>query len=305
MILERLVRETGITAPVLAQIIKTASHRYKTYHIKKKSGGSRTISQPTPQVKYLQRWVVKNLILVLPVHNSVTSYKRGMGIAENARRHSKYNYLLRIDFKDFFPSIKAEDVRGLLHSDFEKLSSLGFDEADIELVVSITCRFGSLSIGAPSSPAISNAVLFEFDKRIYEYCERNQLVYTRYADDLCFSTDVPNRLSEVLQFVKDDLVRHSLPKLFVNVDKTIFTSKKRRRAITGVILTPTGILSVGRKKKRALRSMIFSYRSGILKPSELMYLRGYLSYARSVEPDMLARLRKKYGDEVLEKIMTT
>lgn len=302
MILEKIAFETGVSSEVLAQVIRTASHRYKSYLIKKKSGGTRVISQPTPQVKYLQRWIVRNVIGLLPVHSAVTSYRDNMGIATNALMHAKQKYLLRIDLKDFFPSITAQDVDQLLRNRNDVLSTLSLDDFDRYLIVSLVCRYGSLTIGAPSSPAITNTILFDFDTRVSAYCASHSIAYSRYADDLCFSTDVPNVLSQALEFVKSDLHQQQSPKLIINDEKTIFTSKKRRRVVTGVVITPAGKLSVGRKKKRSLRTMIFRFCQGKLESAELDYLKGYLAYAQSVEPELIVRLRKKYGPEIIDKI---
>ena len=122
MILERIARETGVSVDDLSIIVRTASRRYKTYFIRKRTGGRRVISHPTPEIKFLQRWMIRNLFGALPVQHAVTSYREGLGVAHNARLHANQNYLLKIDFEDFFPSIGADDVRSLLlaHStDFE------------------------------------------------------------------------------------------------------------------------------------------------------------------------------------------
>lgn len=302
MILDRIAGETGVSIDDLSVIVRTASRRYKTYSIPKRTGGRRTINHPTPELKFLQRWMTQNLFGVLPVHHAVTSYRNGVGIAHNARLHASQNYLLKIDFADFFPSISAEDVRSIMVA-----HSMKFDPQltndDITVVVETVCKNGALTIGAPSSPALSNAILYDFDLFVFEACQARHVVYSRYADDIFLSTDEPNRLSNLLEVIRAKLAEGGSPVLRINEDKTVFTSRKRRRVVTGLVLTSDCRLSIGRKKKRQIRSMIHSYENDDLAVDEVSYLRGYLAFVNSVEPDFLDRLRQKYGTELLDQIM--
>ena len=302
MILERIARETGVSVDDLSIIVRTASHRYKTYSIPKRTGGRRIISHPTPELKFLQRWMTRNLFGVLPIHHAVTSYREGVGVAHNALLHASQNYLLKIDFENFFPSISAEDVRSIMIT-----NSANFDpqltNADIEVVVETVCKNGALTIGAPSSPALCNAILYNFDLFVFETCQAQRVVYSRYADDIFLSTDEPNRLSDLLETIRAKLAEGGRPVLRINEDKTVFTSRKRKRVVTGLVLTSDCRLSIGRKKKRQIRTMIHLYRNNGLADGEVSYLRGYLAFVNSVEPEFLNRLKRKYGDELLGQIM--
>lgn len=302
MILERIASETGVSVDDLSVIVRTASHRYKTYTIPKRTGGRRTISHPTAELKFLQRWMTRNLFGALPVHQAVTSYRSGIGVAHNARLHVSQNYLLKVDFVDFFPSISAEDVRSMMVAHSAKFDSQLTND-DIDVVIETVCKDGALTIGAPSSPAISNAMLYEFDLFVFEACEAQHVVYSRYADDIFLSTNEPNRLSTLLEVIRAKLAQGGPPVLKINEDKTVFTSRKRKRVVTGLVLTSDCRLSVGRKKKRQIRTMIHLYRNHNLAVGEVSYLRGYLAFVNSVEPEFLDRLGQKYGSEILDQIM--
>ena len=89
MILEQIEKETGVSTDKLLKIVKTASHRYQTYRIPKRTNGFREINHPTPQLKFLQRWLNRNIFSQLPVHDAAFAYKRGVGITNNARLHYK------------------------------------------------------------------------------------------------------------------------------------------------------------------------------------------------------------------------
>lgn len=302
MILEKLSNETGVSIAKLTVYANSAHHRYKTYKIRKRSKGWRKISQPSREIKFIQRWLNKNLFAFLPVHDSVYSYKQNLNIKDMAVLHAPCNYLLKLDFEDFFPSLTKDDVRVLL-SNKANLNEVQLSEEDMEFVLKIVSRYGALSIGAPSSPILSNALLFDFDKIIVDSWSEKGLIYTRYADDLIMSTNEPNLLESVQKFIHADLLNRKHPSLILNADKSVFTSRKRRRVITGLTLTSDRKVSIGREKKRYIRSLVFQYSNEKLKQAEISYLRGYLSYVISVEPVFIERLRKKYGSKIIDQLM--
>lgn len=303
MTLRKMALEMRVPVSHVLAIAETASHRYKTYRIAKRTGGSREIAHPAIELKSLQRWVADNILSKMPVHDSVYSYRAGRGIRDHAELHKKQNYLVRIDFKDFFPSITAKDVARLLIENRTKLPS-SFTAEDVRNICKIVCRNGRLTIGAPSSPAISNAVLYSFDKHWSRVCMQRKIVYSRYADDIYLSTNVPNILGPTFSEIRSDLASREWPKLTINRRKVVFTSRKHNRNVTGLTLTSDRKISIGHDKKRALRSQVFKFSQGKLSEKEASYLRGYLSYVKSVEPSFIMKLRKKYDPTVIRRIMT-
>ena len=302
MILERLSAETGVGVEEIMVIVRSASYRYKTYTIPKVTGGQRKISQPTAAVKFIQRWLARNVFSHFPVHDAAQAYKHGANIGANARIHVKQNYLLKVDFENFFPSIKDDHVLSLVDAGREKFDPALSDE-DIEVIVKAVCKDGELTIGAPSSPVISNVLMYDFDRELAEECLRRRVRYSRYADDIALSTDKPEELAELLKFVRSLLKKPGRPLLTINPNKTVFTSRKRLRRLTGIVLTSDREVSIGRRAKRKLRSMIFQYSLGQLSAAEASYLRGYLAFVKSIEPDVISRLELKYGSAVLPRIM--
>ena len=302
MILERLSEETGVGVEKIRVIVKSASHRYKTYTIPKRDGRRRKISQPTPAVKFIQRWLCRNVFSRFPIHDSAQAYKEGANIGANARIHVRQNYLLKVDFENFFPSIKGYDVSSLVNGSREMWEP-ALTEEDIEVIVKAVCKDGALTIGAPSSPMISNVLMYDFDRELSEECQRRRVRYSRYADDIVMSTDEPGELAELLKFVASLLKKPGRPLLIINHNKTVFTSRKRLRRITGIVLTSDREISIGRRAKRKLRRMIFRFSLGQLSAADVTYLRGYLAFVKSIEPDVISRLKLKYGSEVLTRIM--
>src|SRR5205814_2285809 len=92
------------------------------------------------------------------------------------------------------------------------------------------------------------------------------------------------------------------PRLRVNDSKTTFTSRKRKRVVTGLSLTSDGKLSVGRTKKRHIKSLVFKVLNASVTEDEIAYLKGYLAFARSVEPGFVERVMAKYGADNIRRI---
>lgn len=277
-----------------------ASRQYRRYTIPKRTGGTRTIYQPSKELKSYQRYISKKIFQKLPIHESVYSYRKNVSIKDLAEKHKNDRFLLRIDFKDFFPSIHGENIREFLTDN--KNLPFRISDKEITLINLLICKGNSLTIGAPSSPIISNTILFEFDKDINEYCKSEEIKYSRYADDLYFTTNAPDRLKNVLEFVKKYKFKFNM-KLKINEKKNIFSSKKSKRVITGLSLTTENKVSVGRKQKRYIKSLINSFKYNNLEDKELNYLKGYLAYLKSVEPEYIDLLSKKYSEELIRKLL--
>ena len=302
MLLQRLAKITGLSETHIAKLARTANHRYRTYQIPKRKGGVRTIDHPSKHLKFLQRWLVRNIFTYAPVHSSVYSYKEGTSIREHARLHVNSKYTLRIDFRDFFPSIKSADIQVLLDNNGEKFP-FQLTKRDIRVILSLSCKNDKLTIGAPCSPAISNAIMYDFDKHWSLRAKRLNVIYSRYADDIYFSTNRPGILSKILSELREDLAMRNSPRLMMNNAKTILASRKRKRVVTGIVLTPDRKLSLGREKKRQIRTLVFLFSKGQLDRDRAKSLQGLLSYASTIEPLIMTRLRKKFGTETIKKIV--
>lgn len=285
-------------------LLLTAPSRYKVHEIEKRNGrGKRTIAQPTAEIKALQRVMLSEYVSKLPVSDAATAYRKGVGILHHASLHTKNSYLLKLDFKDFFSSIKDTDF--LKH--LRKYSDLSPEDAKLLTSLFFWRPKGQrgliLSIGAPSSPAISNTVLYELDTAIAKYCSAHGVTYSRYADDLAFSTSEPKVLSAVYRAVSDLCSNLRYPKLELNEDKTVFTSRKYRRQLTGLVLSNDGKASLGRDRKRLIRATADRYKKDQLDTDELNRLRGWIAFAISVDPEFVESLERMLGEEKLHKLM--
>jgi len=307
-ILKILSQKLFVSENELSRYIKSAPYRYKKYTIPKRNGnGTRNIAQPSKELKFIQKKALQDLDIIksLPIHESAMAYRKKISIKNNAEAHKESSYLLKMDFANFFPSIKPIDLITHIEQQESEINLSAEDKQVISSLFFYRQRRNSplvLSIGAPSSPFISNTLMYDFDMRINSYCLNLNITYTRYADDLAFSTSTKNILFDVPDFIQNYISEFQSPWLFINRNKTTFLSKNCNRHITGLVISNDGKTSIGRKKKRAIRSMIYNYSKGKLSPSEESYLRGYLSYCRGVDNNFLTKLQEKYGESYLNLI---
>jgi RNA-directed DNA polymerase len=204
-----------------------------------------------------------------------------------------------LDLTDFFPSIVADDFISYVSA--LPTAFNGWTDQDVQCVSRLLFRNQRLTIGAPTSPALSNALCFGIDVAITAMSEAKEIRYTRYADDLFFSSDAPNVLGTVLSEVEGILQAAAIPKgLRLNKAKTIHSSKKRNRQVTGIVLGSDGKPHVPRAYKRTIRSMI--HRFAGLGEQEKTSLAGMISYVIGHEPSFTNSLIKKYGFEVFKTV---
>ncbi len=300
---QRLLEFSPFSERELAILIVSASARYKTHRIAKRHGrGTREISQPTSEVKYIQRIVANRELNHLRVHSAATAYRAGLSILDHAQPHAGGRYLLKMDFKDFFPSLGMGAIARRLSIE------TGYSDLERWILCRILTKFDRrtekfhLAIGAPSSPLISNFLLFEFDQAMSDFCSSLDVRYTRYADDLAFSTQSRDVLRIVEAEVGNELLRQPHLGLRVNTDKTVHTSMKHRRTLVGLTLTNAGNASIGRVAKRELRVLLHRASIGELPLDEYAVLRGRLSFASAIDADYIGELLAAYGFNKIQDV---
>lgn len=300
MLLKYLSERLLLEKSYIEELANTASVRYKQYFIPKRNGGLRSILHPAKELKTLQRVIHEDVLTRLPVHKAAHAYRKGLGLRKHASVHSTSHYMLRMDFKNFFESISAEDIENFF-SENSLLISSEWGKEDTLLLRKIVCYKSSLTIGSVTSPTISNAICYELDLIVDRLCLSKGVKYTRYADDLYFSTDKPNVLKEIEKNIHIVVSKLRKPNaLKINNSKTHHSSKKNKMSVTGLVITNDGQVSIGRDKKRKIRSMVHQWET--LNGKERKYLVGYISYCVSIEPEFINTLCRKYGADVISTI---
>jgi len=298
-----LVAGTGLTERDIRKIISNAPRRYKEYTIPKRTEGVRWIAQPARELKALQRVLEREYLSRLPVHNAAMAYRSGRSIRDNALAHVENGPILKMDFKDFFPSIRVADWesychdRGLFPDRLERHQA-----SQILFHKSKGTGHLRLAIGAPSSPHLSNILMYEFDALLTSLAQRDYVVYTRYADDLTFSAKRTGYLTRVQASVRQAIRQIRWPRLIVNDTKTVLATRQYHRQVTGLVLTNDNKVSLGRDRKRELSAGVHYAKRGLLEKEAAAALAGQLSFANSVEPQFIHMLERKYGRDILEKL---
>lgn len=300
-----LAVELGLGNRASEQLIRTAPERYAHFTIPKRKGGDRDISQPASELKIVQRILIDRLLKRLPVHPAATAYADGTSIRENAARHAENGPIKKYDFENFFPSLTeyawisyCERNEICDHANAIALGRLFFMRPP-------NGRILRLSIGAPSSPIISNILLYQFDRLIAERVGEHYVTYTRYADDMTFSAKRTGYLNSVSGILRKTLSEIESPTLRLNKDKTVTATSKYRREVTGLILTNEKRVSLGRDKKRQLRAAIHHFLNGKLTIDQAVKLAGHMAFAKDAEPEFYTRMERVYGTEALAKLKLT
>tara|TARA_B110000902_G_scaffold197787_1_gene224411 strand:+ start:651 stop:1811 length:1161 start_codon:yes stop_codon:yes gene_type:complete len=241
---------------------KLSKKRYTSFSIKKKSGGERNIHAPVNGLKHILRPLNIILNCVSEPHFKATGFVPGKSIVDNAKQHVGKNYVYNIDLKDFFHSFDRSWVKyGFMIKPF----NLGKEKEELAFLLASICTHPFeideeiktvLPQGAPTSPTITNILCVKLDKRLNGLAKRFGITYSRYADDISFSsqTNVFNKedfLEELHRIIKDQ-------KLEINPSKTRLQQKGYRQEVTGLIVNNK--VNVNSRYIKQLRNWLYLWK---------------------------------------------
>jgi len=247
--------------------VKSTQSKYIEFEIPKKSGGTRKILAPAPGLKLLQRKLASILNEALEL-DGPTGYRHishgympKLGIVSNALNHRSRHLVFNTDLQDFFPSIHLGRVRGLLIKD----ERFNLNPAVATIVAQIACCDGKLPQGSPSSPVISNLMARMMDIKLVRLAKKEGCTYTRYVDDITFSTNKKNFPPSIavknvgehaweIGLNLSNVVKSS--GFSVNSKKTRMQYKDSRQVVTG--LTVNRLPNVSQDFKRSVREKAYS-----------------------------------------------
>lgn len=231
----------GISKKLISAIAMRPDKYYRGFEITKRNGKKRTINAPRVFLKTIQRYILDCILTPIAPHEAACGFRRGSNCATGAVRHLQRPFLWNIDLKDFFPSIKQFHV-------IKAFTEIGYPGSAASLLSSLTCLDGSLPQGAPTSPALANLIFYSADVQIAEAAKAGKIVYTRYADDLSFSSMEP--INEVFRREVTQIIQAA--GFHLNPKKSRLMGPKCGRQVTG--LTVNEKLSIPREKRRQLRA---------------------------------------------------
>ena len=232
--------------------------KYYSFEIPKKNGKPRIISAPTTSLKILQHKLNCILSIIFTPKLSSHGFVKGKSIKTNASIHVKSKYVLNIDLEGFFPSINFGRVRGMFMAYPYYLSP------PVATVLSqICCYNNELPQGAPTSPIISNMICAKLDSQLLDLAKQNKCLFTRYADDITFSTwkkRFPKTIADTDETTNQIHVGDDLNNIIknngfsINNEKVWFRARDRRQMVTGLIVND--FVNVTRKYKNQVRAML-------------------------------------------------
>jgi RNA-directed DNA polymerase len=227
--------------------------QYKEFAIPKKKGGSRKILAPNDELKSIQKKLNEYLqnyyYWIKPSEShgfTINPYEniKTCNILENAKPHVGKKHVLNLDLKDFFPNISAKSVYKIFKSEYFRFD----DEIAILFTLLLTYK-GNLPIGAPTSPVISNFICLKLDQELLTFANNHKLTYTRYADDLTFSSDDlidTNSVEEIKKLIINNNFQ-------INQKKVRLSRNSSKQTVTGIIVNEKpNIDRVYLKKIRAM-----------------------------------------------------
>lgn len=241
----------SIPAKTLAFLLyKLPPHaKYTDICLSKKSGGTRHIKAPERRLKELQKQLSQVLYAceheIAENHGDRRSFgfEKGKGIYDNAKDHCNRRWVFNLDLLEFFPSINFGRVRGY----FLKNLDFQLDPKIATLVAQIACHDNSLPQGAPSSPVISNLVCGSLDFRLSKLAKRNFCNYSRYVDDITFSTNMAEFPDDIAskdangEWSASTVIEKKIKDcgFYLNVKKTRMAYYHSRQTVTGLVVNKT------------------------------------------------------------------
>jgi S1-C subfamily serine protease len=287
-----LLTHLGLSQKELKKIWWYRSRMYQHFSIAKGTGQLRLISAPDRRLKILQSKLAPLLDQLYRVRHPVHGFVPKRSVKTNAEAHGDRRFVVNLDLQSFFPTITENRVRGLL-------CAIGVDFRVAEIVARLCCVDDHLPQGAPTSPVLSNMICYRLDKDLLEIAKAARAIYTRYADDISFSSYQPpaplfeGAVPAVGRFSPEVLaprVRQAFSTngFAINPDKAHYADRNSRRIITGVKINAG--LNVDRRYIRNVRAVLHSierlglqdaeakYASKSGKGSLASHLRGKISY---------------------------
>lgn len=269
---------------------------YVTFAIPKRSGGKRLIMAPKRRLKSIPRKLLQLLVEKLPVSDYAHAFRRGRNIRTGAEPHVGTKFILKLDLKDFFPSVTAARVRGLLIAygySFPVATTLAVLMTESERQpVEVDENIFHVPVGprhcvqgAPTSPGLCNAMLLRLDRRLAGFAKKNGLNFTRYADDLTFSGEMDRAAANKFRIAISRII--SDEGFAVNTAKTRLMGRGARQSVTGVIVNQT--LGLSRQERRLLRAAAHQLRTKAaattITPAEF---HGKVAYLAMLNPTQAA-----------------
>ena len=279
------------------------TQEYKSFPIRNK-----LILNPSNKLKKYLRFLNSFVFDYASVNTDVVhSYRRGKNAYTAVLKHANSKYFFQTDIQSFFYSITAQDIENVLDENLSDVPICDISAYKHQLLNLVTVN-NALPVGFSTSPSISNTCLFSFDNDLESYCLKKEIIYTRYSDDIILSSKDDN-LFDIQDVVTEKLNFYFNNRFQLNPYKTKHTHKGKKIKLLGMVILPSGKVSVDMKVKKQLEVLLHFYINDKEKFSDylerlydgnLSTISGQLNYINTVDKSYLNKLRKKYGNFVVD-----
>ncbi len=277
----------------LKRILQLENIDYNAYHVFStySKGKLRTITSPSIELKERQRWILRNILEKVELENCVHGFLKGKSIKTNAQCHINKEEIMCLDIKDFFPSISSKDVNNIF-------LSLGYEEEIVEWLTILCIHNNKLPQGSPTSPYLANIRFKQIDRKLMKLAKDNNITYTRYADDLTFSTN--EEIEPFFDRINEIVIKNGFE---INEKKKHVMKGNYRKMVTGLVVKDD--VKIPKYFKKKLRQEIhYCKKYGVTQHLENIgktdainfkeYLYGKAYYVKMVE--------KEYGESILRQL---
>lgn len=288
-----------VRSKMLAFTAKFMSNEVNKHEITTNHGQKRrTIYAPTPKLKMMQTRIREQLILPLPLPDHVHGFVPGKSLVTNASAHVDSGLIINIDLKNFFPNIKSGRVysfwQWLVQAPLDRSQMTKDQKKLVWVLAQLTSFDGHLCQGFVTSPDIANHVAWKLDRRVSALATQNGFRYTRYADDLTFSTKAYDGNCEwLIKAVREIAAEEGFT---VNEKKIAIMRGHRRQTVTGLIVNRDARTKeplpprISRYDIRRIRA-ICDKGAGTRSPEDQSYVEGWIAYIESVKPELAQKLK--------------
>jgi len=266
---------------------------------------------PASQMLYDFHTFLNSILLqTIVINRCVFSYKKNTSVYDMVYLHKDNKYYFKTDIKSFFNNIDDNLIKNSLIENDDNFP-IGTQEY-LPHIINILSYDDKLPIGFVTSPTISNIVLYKFDDIIEKYCEENNIIYTRYSDDLIFSTNDRTKLKDLEVKIENTFKNLYDDKFLLNEEKTKYLDKTKKVKVLGLIITPDGHITVDKTKKENIKQLLYFYKNDKMKFRLLLDEKyngkfskayGMLNYISDIDKSFIGYLRKKYGNFIVDKFL--
>ncbi len=241
-----LAEMLSISPKLMYKLSNQTTQFYRIFKVPKKSGGFRTIDAPAPILKLVLQRILRAVLAGRRPSPIATAFRHNHSIKDNARPHVGQKVILKLDIKDFFPSLKSPAV-------FSLFKELGFSENVTVLLTKLCTLYGHLPQGAPTSPCLSNLLMKPVDNEIVTRFADRDINITRYADDFTFSGDLSDDdIREIIHACRTAIAGLGLK---LNSRKIHVLRAGNRQAVTGLVVNQ--VVRAPREMRRQLRQTMY------------------------------------------------